>query len=97
MRPSCAAADVLAAQLRRLEDFLGSLRHPPAVVTLARSVDGYARIFDVADFEAATMEMLGRVFGLPARGDDGAPCVRRAPGTAPLAALLELRAAVLQT
>ena len=30
-------------------------------------------------------------------GDDGAPCVRRAPGTAPLAALLELRAAVLQT
>ena len=43
-----------------------------------------------AAFEAATLALLTRLFGLPTSDADGAPCVRYAGGTAPLAALQEL-------
>lgn len=77
----------LAGQLGRLEDFLRTLANPPAVVTIARSVDGYCRIYDVGHFEAAAIELIERVFGVEGVATT---CVRYAKGVAPLEVLLQL-------
>ena len=70
---------MLQAQLARLEVLLGALRHPPVATTVARSVDGYLRIYDVPAFEAATLALLSRLFGLPARQQAQSALARRSP------------------
>ena len=74
---------MLQAQLARLEVLLGALRHPPVATTVARSVDGYLRIYDVPAFEAATLALLSRLFGLPARQQAQSALARRSPHSRP--------------
>ena len=93
-------ATLLQEELERLGLFLSRLARPPAIATVARSVDGYARIFDVGRFEEETLSMLRRTFGQPPRGltpqhprtewAHALHDVCYAPGTSPLEALSAL-------
>lgn len=77
----------LSSQVERLERFLRSLRYdPPALVTIARSVDAFTSILDAPHLEKTVLDLLGRVWGDgPADAANAASiCTRYAPGTSPL-------------
>jgi len=76
-------ASHLLAQVRRLARFLAPLRDdPPALVTIARSVDAFASILDAPHLEENVLELLHKTYG----GDRSVQphCMRYAPGTSPL-------------
>mmetsp|Transcript_19466 Transcript_19466/g.32504 ORF Transcript_19466/g.32504 Transcript_19466/m.32504 type:complete len:409 (+) Transcript_19466:145-1371(+) len=72
----------IARSIVRLEMLLRTLSSPPAAITIARSIDGFTRIFDVAALETEVISMVTRVW-YGAR----TPCVSYSAGTAPLEAL----------
>ena len=88
LHSSAVVQEATAASIARLEALLGGIERPPLALTIARSVDGYTRVADVAALEVAVLEMVGRVFAGATR-----PCVRYASGTAPIEALQQLSSA----
>lgn len=85
---------VTADSISRIEAVLRSIDAPPVAITIARSIDGYTRIFDVPAIEKAVLQMLARVFGTttiePNTESPRPPCVSYAAGTASLEALMQL-------
>ena len=56
--------DVFQLHMTSLETFLSGLKdYPPVTVTIARSIDGFMSIRDVAELETETFAMLRRVWG----------------------------------
>lgn len=76
----------LDTQIGRLEDLLTRLRdRPPVAITVARSFDAFARIFDTPQLERAVLGLLERVWS----DLQPYPCVRFADGATPLGPLEE--------
>merc|ERR1711971_703268 len=81
-------AKELEQQVGRLAAFLSDLSaSPPLLVTIARTADAFAGIFDVPALEDRVLRLLRKVWGTAEGADSPGVCVRYAPGTAPLEAL----------
>jgi len=100
------APTVFHAHLAALEALLARLKdHPPVIVTIARSIDGFASIRDIPEFEVETLAMLQRLWGHlgllqanPSSGGrghnwnttKGLPCAEYAQGTASTSVMQQL-------